>query len=189
MLALVWALFVGMRADLAQREAHAGIPQVAPAHPASGITWQRRLSLMMHAPSEKEIHTFIQSNVKPALEQVAKELTDRGREAFVEDGEAGAIALTSPAEDMRDFVYGVAPVSQKLPAFSAFEAAGSGLRYEARTQFSSGSKGYDIMGMTRDQIIHDVLIQYERYLLLVQSPASELVSAAPEHDVQALTEE
>ena len=45
------------------------------------------------------------------------------------------------------------------------------------------------MGMTRDQIIHDVLIQYERYLLLVQSTASELVSAAPEHDVQAQKEE
>lgn len=189
MLALVWALYVGMRADLAQREAHAAVPQVAPAYPASGLTWQRRLGLMLHAPSEKETLAFIQKDVKPALEQVARELTERGREAFVEEEESGAIALTSPAEDMRNFVYGVAPASQKLPAFSAFDAARSGLRYEARTQFSSGSRGYDIMGMTRDQIIHDVLIQYERYLLLVQSTASELVSAAPEHDVQAQKEE
>ena len=144
---------------------------------------------MLHAPSEKETLAFIQKDVKPALEQVARELTERGREAFVEEEESGAIALTSPADDMRNFVYGVTPASQKLPAFSAFDAARSGLRYEARTQFSSGSRGYDIMGMTRDQIIHDVLIQYERYLLLVQSTASELVSAAPEHDVQAQKEE
>ena len=82
---------------------------------------------------------------------------------------------------MRDFVYGVQPASHRLPAFSALEAAQEELRFEARTFFSDGSRGYDLMGMAQEQIIADVLAQFERYLNLVQSPEVSLVTAAPEH--------
>ena len=68
-----------------------------------------------------------------------------------------------------------------LPAFTALEAAQGGSRFEARTFFSDGSRGYDLMGMTADQIITDVLVQFERYLQLVQSPEAALMTAAPEH--------
>lgn len=61
MLALVWALFKGMRADLAQQQAHAGLP--LPTQPGSGLTWQRRLALMLHAPSDKEIDRFLSQEV------------------------------------------------------------------------------------------------------------------------------
>ncbi|WP_404400108.1 BCCT family transporter [Pelagibacterium halotolerans] len=188
MLALIWALYVGMKADLAQLEAHEAVPLAAPAQPASGLTWQRRVALMLHAPTEAEITAFIDKEVKPALEQVAKELTDGGRQAFVETEGNGAVALKSPAEGVRDFVYGVVPASQKLAAFTAFEASRPGTRHEAHTYFSGGSRGYDVMGMTRDQLIHDVLIQFERYLLLTQSPASQLVSTAPEHEAEVAKE-
>jgi choline/glycine/proline betaine transport protein len=55
------------------------------------------------------------------------------------------------------------------------------LRYEARTFFSDGSGGYDVMGMSKDQIIADVLAQFERYLALVSTPETALVLEAPEH--------
>jgi len=181
MLALVWALFKGMRADLAQQQAHAGLP--LPTQPGSGLTWQRRLALMLHAPSDKEIDRFLSQEVRPALEQVAKELTDRGRATEVQDGENGAISLRSPAEGVRDFIYGVAPSTQRMPYFSTMVEGKPEFRYEARTFFSSGGRGYDIMGMTRDQIIADVLVQFERYLVLVNSPDSQLVHGAPEHSV------
>jgi choline/glycine/proline betaine transport protein len=37
------------------------------------------------------------------------------------------------------------------------------------------------MGMTQDQIIADVLVQFERYLALVASTETSLVLQAPEH--------
>ena len=86
-----------------------------------------------------------------------------------------------PAEGFRDFVYGVQIREHKLPAFTAFEAVKMGLRYEARTFFSDGSRGYDIMGMSQEQIIDDVLAQFERYLALVHSTETALLTAAPEH--------
>ncbi|WP_157017881.1 BCCT family transporter [Mesorhizobium xinjiangense] len=181
MLALVWALIQGMRADLAQEHAAAAASHSPPAQPAAGLTWQRRLALMLHAPIQKEVERFITKEVRPALDQVAGELSNRGRETVVQEEENGAIALRSHAEGVRDFVYGVVLNKHQLPSLRAGKPQ---FRYEAKTYFSSGARGYDVMGMTRDQLITDILVQFERYLNLVQSPESQLVQAAPEHSVE-----
>lgn len=182
MLALIWSLLLGMRADLAQQQAHATRQHVPPAQPASGLTWQRRLALILHAPTKAEVDGFIVRQVRPALDQVARELSARGRPSHVVEEEGGAIALRSPAEGVRDFIYGVSRSAQPMATLSPLDAGKPEYRYEARTYFSSGGRGYDIMGMSRDQIIADVLVQFERYLLLVQSPATQLVHGAPEHE-------
>ena len=179
-LALLWSLLTGMRADLAQQLRHVeGVS--APAQPAAGITWQRRLALMLKAPTKREIETYMASQVRPALEQVAQELTNRGRPASVEETEDGSIALRAPAEGVRDFVYGVSLASHPVAVLSHLAAGKPEQRYEARTYFSSGTRGYDVMGLGRDQVIADVLVQFERYLQLVKAPDVQLLHAAPEH--------
>lgn len=181
MLLLVLALFKGMRADVAQHRAGtaASPPQAAP---AVGLTWQRRLGLMLNTPTEPEVAGFIADIAAPALAKVAAEFERSGRGATVARSDGGAsIWLTVPASAVRDFVYGVQLVSHRLPAFSALEAAQADMRFEARTFFSDGSRGYDLMGMDADQIIADVLVQFERYLSLVQSREAALVVGAPAH--------
>ena len=54
------------------------------------------------------------------------------------------------------------------------------MQHEARTYFNDVSGGYDVMGFTRDQIIGDVLVQFDRYLALVHSAGSQLYLKAPE---------
>lgn len=182
MLGLVWSLYLGMRADLAQQYARtAASASVGPAQPAAGLTWQRRLALMMRAPSKKDVETFIMNEVRPALEQVARELTDRGRPSHVETDEDGNFALRSPAEGQRDFIYGVSLASLPVANFAPLAAGKPEYRYEARTYFSSGGRGYDVMGLTRDQLIADILAQFERYLHLTHSPETQLLHGAPEH--------
>ncbi|MHC1551281.1 BCCT family transporter [Phyllobacterium sp. K27] len=183
-LALVWALVQGMRADLAQQHANATSPQTPPAQPAAGLTWQRRLALMLQAPSQKDVGRFIASEVRPALDQVAKELSDRGRKTVVQEEENGAVALRSHADAVRDFIYGVNPNEHRLPSISGLRAGKPQFRYEAKTYFSSGARGYDVMGMTRDQLIADILVQFDRYLNLTQSSESQLVQGAPEHSAE-----
>jgi choline/glycine/proline betaine transport protein len=181
MLVLIWALFKGMKSDLAQKQV--GYGAIAPqARPAAALTWQRRLGLILNAPTEKEVTDYIAMIVTPALENVAQELEKRGRSATVsrEDDEC-SVSLTVPASGVRNFVYGVHPIAYRLPAFSALEAAQGDRRFEARTFFSDGSRGYDLMSMTQEQIIADVLAQFDRYLQLVKSPEASLVIAAPEH--------
>jgi choline/glycine/proline betaine transport protein len=185
MLVLVWSLFIGMRADLAHQLAPAGT--AAAPQPAAGVTWQRRLAMMLRAPTANEVDAFIDTQIPKALDAVKAELEKRGQQADVgRNEETGSVALTVSAEGRRDFVYGVQRAEHKLPAFSAHDATRPGLRYEARTYFSDGSAGYDIMGLTPDQIITDVLAQFERYLTLVASPASQLLTAAPEHEPETV---
>lgn len=181
MLALVWSLYVGMRADLAQQQSHSEGARMY-AQPAAGLNWQRRLALMMHAPTEAQVKAFIGETVRPALTQVAAELSARGRLSYLVDEENGAAALRSPADGVRDFVYGVSLASHPQAAFSPMAATRPEFRYEARTYFSSGGRGYDVTGMSREQLISDILVQFERYLVLVQSPDVQLVHAAPEHE-------
>ena len=180
-LALLWSLLTGMRADVAQQQAHRASASPAPAQPAAGVTWQRRLALILRAPRKSEVQAFIDTLVQSALKQVADELTARGRPTTVETAEDGAVSLRSPAEGVRDFVYGVSLASHPLAVLSPMAAGKQEMRYEARTYFSSGSRGYDLMGMGRDQVIADVLVQFERYLTLVKSPEVQLVHGAPEH--------
>ncbi|RED38303.1 choline/glycine/proline betaine transport protein [Rhodopseudomonas thermotolerans] len=185
MLVLVWALFKGMAADVAQRRVRQGAaaPQ---AYPAAGLSWQRRLGLILNAPTEAEVGEHIKVVVTPALDEVRRELEHQGRRSIVTRSETDhSVSLNVPAEGVRDFVYGVRPVAYRLPAFSPAEATHSGFRYEARTFFSDGSRGYDVMGMTRDQVIADVLAQFDRYLQLVTSPAASLAVGAPEHKPQS----
>jgi choline/glycine/proline betaine transport protein len=180
-LVLVWSLFKGMRADLAQQVAHAGIPNAPTAQPAAGLTWQRRLGLMLHAPSEREVLTFVEGPAMKALSEVASELNNRGRDTVVVSEDNGSIALRSSAEGVRDFIYGIMPASHQIPAFSTMAVGKPEFRFEARTYFSSGGRGYDVMGMTKEQLISDVLVQFERYLALVHTPETQLVHSAPEH--------
>lgn len=185
-LALVWSLFKGMKADLAQREAQATIPSPPSVQPASGLTWQRRLSLILHAPSKQEVANFINGTAKDALNAVTKELNNRGRETIVDEDENGSITLRSTAEGMRDFIYGIMPVQQVAPAYSTLGVGKPTYRYEARTYFSSGGRGYDVMGFNREQLIADILVQFERYLALVHTPETQLVHSAPEHSSSEL---
>ncbi|GAA0606678.1 BCCT family transporter [Paenochrobactrum glaciei] len=186
-LALVWSLFKGMKADLAQKEAQATIPSPPSAQPASGLTWQRRLSLILHAPTKREVANFINGTARDALNAVTKELNNRGRETIVDEDENGAIALRSTAEGMRDFIYGIMPVQQLAPAYSTLGVGKPNYRHEARTYFSSGGRGYDVMGFTREQLIADILVQFERYLALVHTPETQLVHSAPEHSTAELS--
>lgn len=181
MLGLVLSLYRGMKEDLAQQEAHQGQVRLPAAQPASGHSWQRRLAMMLTDASEKDVRRFLDSQVRPALDQVAAELSARGRISQVIDEADNAIALRSPAEGVRDFVYGVALARHRIASFTPVRAGEAEFRFEARTYFSSGNRGYDVMGMSRDQIISDVLAQFERYLHLVHSPELQLVHAAPEH--------
>ncbi|MGZ2477277.1 hypothetical protein FB004_11755 [Sinorhizobium medicae] len=137
--------------------------------------------MTLSTPDKPAVESFMQASVLPPLEAVARELTYRSRPASVaRDARTGTLTLTAPAESHRDFVYGVQMSEHKLPAFTALEATNADVRYEARTFFSDGSRGYDIMGMTDGQIINDVLFQFERYTGFVRSPEASLLAASPE---------
>jgi choline/glycine/proline betaine transport protein len=178
MILLAVGLVRGMRSDMA-RSRH-----IAAATPASEVSWHQRLGFILHTPGREDVERFLTQVARPALESVTQEMRRRGLAATVEPDGDGGIALTIPSDQVRSFVYGLRPQSHLLAAFSAAEAARPERRrprrWEARTWFSDGSRGYDTLGFTQDQMIADVLTQYERYRSLVHSSATALYIASPD---------
>ncbi|KTR06167.1 transporter [Aureimonas ureilytica] len=181
LLLLAFGLLRGMRADMARLDEHR---QAQPAIRTRSVSWQARLATILNHPTKASVRAFVEKTVQPALEEVRRELDRRGLQAAVESGEDDGISLTVQAEGTRNFVYAVAPAARPAMMFSAAEASRPEARREqvwtARTSFSDGSRGYDVLGFSRDDLIADVLAQFERYRRLTQAPSTALYTTSPD---------
>ncbi len=181
LLLLAFGLVRGMRADMARGIEH---KQAQPAIPRRDVTWQSRLATLLHEPSRDDVLSYIEETVHPALLEVCEALSKRGVSASVARDEDRSTALTVLAQGTRNFVYKVSPVHRLAMAFSAAEATRPEPRrsqlWSARTSFSDGSRGYDVMGFTKDDVLADVLAQFERYQLLTSAKSTSLYAASPD---------
>ncbi|WP_102958626.1 BCCT family transporter [Mangrovicella endophytica] len=181
LLLLAFGLVRGMRADVARSIEHR---QAQPAIPRREMTWQARLNAILHEPTRAEVGRFIDTVVHPALLAVAAELKKRDVAAEVERDEAGSATLTIASATTRNFVYGVVPAPQLAMAFSAADVTRPDQRraqiWSARTVFSDGSRGYEVTGFSKEDILADVLAQFERYQLLTSAQSTALYVAAPD---------
>ena len=50
------------------------------------------------------------------------------------------------------------------------------MTYQPMTYFFDGRTGYDVQYMTRNELIADILRQYERYLTLLDDVGQELMA-------------
>lgn len=80
-------------------------------------------------------------------------------------------------EAFPDFNYHVAIVEAPVPMFSGRMARETDVYYRLEVFTQSGSGGYDLMGLTRQQVIDDVLKRYEAHLAFLSTdPDSASVS-------------
>ncbi len=182
MLALCYGLWRGLAAD----QAHYS-PDLAPATNFwSGQHWRKRLEQIVHQPHKEDVQRFLRTTVVPAMNDVAAEMQKRGvmaqvHESVDTDKEA---RLTVPVEQLRDFVYGVRAVRRVIPAFSVRDSAEDDPRrymYEPITFFEDGRSGYDVQYLRGEELIADILRQYERYLSLSADRRTQLLNRAPGH--------
>ena len=182
MLALCYGLWRGLVAD----QAHYS-PDLAPATNFwSGQHWRKRLEQIVHHPNKEDVQRFLRATVVPAMKDVAAEMQKRGLQAQVHESvEAdGEVRLTVPVEQLRDFVYGVRAVRRVIPAFSVRDSAEDEARrymYEPITYFEDGRSGYDVQYLRGEELIADILRQYERYLSLSADRRTQLLNRAPGH--------
>lgn len=165
MLAICYGLLKALRVEALR----ALILQAPPAAAsATGGSWQRQLHTILHYPSRTEVVTFLAEVVAPALEAVCGELASRGVEAKLLREEDRIRLVTMPGT-REEFRYGVRARGFALPSFAYFERkpkvdSGSDRYYRAEVFLREGGQDYDVMGYRREEIIADVLAQYERHL-------------------------
>jgi choline/glycine/proline betaine transport protein len=151
----------------------------------TGQHWRIRLAQILQESRLSDVEKFIAKSVEPALKEVAAELQKKGLEASVLIGEDKAVSLIVPQTNLRNFVYGVRPLKQPVPAFALRDASlpmsSRPHHYVPITFFEDGRQGYDVQYMIQQELIADVLKQYERYLSLVHNKDTHLLNSAPGH--------
>ena len=66
--------------------------------------------------------------------------------------------------DHRDFHYQIQAVEASVPKFGRHKSREADVYYRVEVFAQTGSEGYDLMGVTQQQIMEDVLVRYEAHL-------------------------
>jgi len=165
MLVICYGLLRGLHMEGLRQLAH-GIPP-NPSLSGSRVPWQTRLRAITAHPPKDQARTFLQGPVTAALQEVLEEILRQGMEADLA-AEEDRIILSVKYEGEIDFIYGVRLRGYEAPsfAFPEFESKPDESRryYRAEVYLREGSQHYDVYGYTKEQIIGDVLSQYDRHM-------------------------
>ncbi|MGO4410589.1 MULTISPECIES: choline BCCT transporter BetT [unclassified Brevundimonas] len=131
-------------------------------------SWKQRLERMRAFPSLRQVAQFLDRTVRPALDDVAAEFRNQGYEVELASL-AGASGVEEPVlrvslDQFRAFQYQVAVVEAPVPMFGGRMTRETDVYYRLEVFTQTGSGGYDLMGLTRQQVIDDVLERYEAHL-------------------------
>jgi len=167
LLASIWGLFRALHLDATRRGLRnqaLPTPRHAPHHDGG---WQRRLRNLAIRPRRAHVTRFIAEVVRPACEEVATELRKQGHDVQVLEREDGRVALVLAHPGEGHFLYEVRPRAFTSASFVVQDDddGGEGRKYfRAEVHLREGGQDYDVMGWTRDDVIADILDQYERHL-------------------------
>lgn len=132
-------------------------------------TWRHRLAGIWSYPSKKQAAQFMEDTVQPALTELIAEFTKQGHQAtldIVPNDQTGisSYAMVVSIPDHRDFLYQVQAVEARMPVFGGRMFPETDVYYRVEVFTATGSEGYDLMGVTHEQMIDDVLARYEAHL-------------------------
>lgn len=158
----------------------------APYIPASNdrLSWKKRLSRLMNYPGTRYTQKMMEEVLFPAMQDVAKELELRGGRVSLERVEPeegqplGHLDLRVLLGEEQDFVYQIWPQQYSVPGFTYRARSGKSTYYRLETFLLEGSQGNDLMDYNKEQVIIDILDQYERHLNFIhlhrEAPGSNM---------------
>lgn len=160
----MWGLFQALKLDATKRRLRSRRLSRGSASVAAE-TWEQRLRNMVMMPRRRHVERFIQEIVRGAMEDVTQELAKQGYDARIEEGEDSRLTLIIPHGEHLDFSYSVFPIEVLRPSLTPEELENdeTSRYYRAEVHLGEGGQDYDLMGWSRDQIIGDILDQYERH--------------------------
>ena len=165
-LAAIWGFVRALSIDHAKRQTQL-LTIMAPTGGANSTDWKTRLNNLLHYPKQPDVGDFISTVVNKAMVDFSKELSSHGLETRVElDADAKFATLSVLHGDEIDFIYQVRTHQHAMPtdALLAEGEQASGTYYRAEVHLNEGSQDYDVMGWTAEQVLHDLLEQYEKHL-------------------------
>ncbi|WP_028234093.1 choline BCCT transporter BetT [Pseudomonas aeruginosa] len=170
LLLMMWGLHKAfyMESQRQRARSHSLAPLMSGNGKRSG-GWKRRLSQAVHFPSRDEVYRFMNDVVRPAISEVSEVFREKGLavDAQLDPGNA-SLSLESGHGEQHRFLYQVLMRGYFTPSFARAGMGGLHLKnrryFRAEVHLAEGSQDYDLMGYTKEQIINDMLDQYERHL-------------------------
>jgi len=167
MLLMCWGLLRALRLEVVRRVSLRDA-MLAPRVEHRPVSWQQRLSRIIHHPGQREVMNFLNTVVEEALKKVEAEFARRGLSATVASDDQNRVWIEVDHGDEQAFFYSVHARPYEPPSFIVRDTTrrrGEELRYfRAEVYLSEGGQDYDVMGWTEDQVIADVIDQYEKHM-------------------------
>ena len=153
----------------------------------TGSQWRHRLKAMVRYPEREEVEGFIRKMGMESMAKVVQEMRDAGWDAHAEfDENLVRAELVVNRENQVGFIYDIRLVSNPVPDFayaSNEQAAASGKEYcRAEVFLRRGGRSYDVYGYSEEDLIRDILDQFENYLHFLDSAPGNLPWDMAEHD-------
>ena len=161
-----YSLWRGLQMEAGRRMVRRYTPPSVPATQTFS-TWQQRLSNLVRHFSRAEVRRFLKETVQPALQSVETELRNRGFDTRLDVGD-DHVTLRILKDEQTEFSYAVQETEHEVQHVAFPEMPrqrGKGRHhYRADVFLLEGPQHYTIMGYSKDQVIADVITQFERHM-------------------------
>jgi choline/glycine/proline betaine transport protein len=143
----------------------------------TNVSWEDHLDVLISHPSLDQAQGFLANVAQPALTKVCDSFVGRNISAELLNFE-GRLRFIIANDEHDDFVYGL-----RIRAFSmasgveAQEGSEGDEFYRVEVFLEHGGQHYDVMGFTEEQILADVVTQYEKYLHYLHLSSSEYLGS------------
>jgi choline/glycine/proline betaine transport protein len=159
--------------------------RIGQAGTAGAPGWRQRLKRLVSFPDRRHVLRFIDKTVRPALNEVSVALEEQDirtscTEAPVGDSGLPAITLTAEHGEEAPFTYTLWPQAHPTPTFRMNTSDQDDTYFRVEVLLEEGTQGYDVTDYAKEQLIADVLDQYERHLLFLHA------STSPTHDTEQI---
>lgn len=143
--------------------------------------WRQRLASLRNYPSDKAVVRFVDNTLSPALDEVAEEFRAQGYNVVLSRDDETPTGIPEHSlhvyiPEERTFLYRVVGVPTAVPTFGARPAPKINEYHRLEVFTTTGSEGYDLYGVSRSQVIDDVLDRFEAHLSFLNYSA-ELLTA------------
>ncbi|GAA0347617.1 choline BCCT transporter BetT [Morganella psychrotolerans] len=168
LLVSIYGLIKALRIDVHKRDSQQ-LATIAPTASRTPIPWQRRLRNIGYFPKRSLVKRFIDEVVSESMTSVAAELDKQGTPSRIDNSHDNRLTFEVDLGDDMNFLYETRLRHYNQPSFalsglSDEEKDDEHRYYRAEIHLKEGGQDYDIMGWNKEQIIHDILDQYEKHI-------------------------
>lgn len=165
----IYGLLKALRRDITKRDSQ-NMATIAPTAARNPIPWQRRLRNIAYFPKRSMVKRFMDDVIQPGMLMVQEELNKQGTRSVIEDSHEDRIHFEVDLGDELNFIYEVRLRGYNSPAFALAVLDSDDAQseqqkyYRAEIYLKEGGQDYDVMGWNQEQLINDILDQYEKHL-------------------------